>query len=351
MLKQESGQALLIVLAILLLGGAFIVPAVAYANSALIGQRLAKNSLVDVYTADACNTYVMWNLLYTAGFADSPPPSVTCTLNGITSTVNINKLTASNLVDQTIATTVNYAMSANHQLWLIISTNDTQGGGVYIAYDTANSASKTKVPWVTQGIKNYYMHNNPTPPTGNTNTPLIDPQVCNASGTCYDALRMDTTLPTVETLYNYDLNHDTYQGRWIEQSNDGAQCASKVSESQNVRIIWRSPTLAAADTINGPVEVRWWWAIADQSFGSHDLTLWICDFDTTRPVVITGQRNPVNILTGSGKLNTGKIPVWVDAFDLWAQARSAKITQRVDKVSATALRVRSWQWDKVPGQQ
>lgn len=351
MLKNENGQALPIVLVVLLLGVSFITPAVYFASSALISQRIVKESLVDLYSADSCNTYVMWNLLYTAGFSTSPPAQVTCTLNGITTTVGIAKLVASNLVDQTMQTNIpNYVVAANHQVWVIASTNDNQGGGVYLAYDTSGAPSRAKIPWVTQGAKTYYWHNNPTPPTGDTTTPIIANDVCNSSGTCFDAFTMTETTPTQQVLFNYDSNIDVYGGRKIAQSNDGAKCAGKVTESQNVRIIWRSPTQTTTDTINGQVELRWWWAISDQSFGSHDLTMWLCDFDTTQPVRTTGSNNPTNVISGSGKLNTGKIPVYVDAFDLRAEARTAKVTSRVDKVSATALSVRSWQWDKVPGQ-
>jgi hypothetical protein len=85
----------------------------------------------------------------------------------------------------------------------------------------------------------YYLHNNPTPPTGNTNAQANLP--------------MNATAPTAAALFNYDANFDTAPGRLILRGGSGAS-ESDLSQYQN----WRGPTLPAGTNINGTVTVEFW---------------------------------------------------------------------------------------------
>jgi hypothetical protein len=85
----------------------------------------------------------------------------------------------------------------------------------------------------------YYLHNNPTPPTGNT--------------TAQANLPMNATAPTAATLFNYDTNFDGSPGRLILRGGSGAT-ESDLSQHQN----WRGPTLPGGTRINGTVTVEFW---------------------------------------------------------------------------------------------
>jgi hypothetical protein len=90
----------------------------------------------------------------------------------------------------------------------------------------------------------YYLHNNPTPPTGNT-----------ASQT---NLPLDTAAPTATTLYNYDTNRDPFAGLLLAKGGSGAS-ETDTTKYQN----WRTGALGSSLTISGTANVILWSAIKD----------------------------------------------------------------------------------------
>ena len=85
----------------------------------------------------------------------------------------------------------------------------------------------------------HYVHNNPTPPTGDTNRQADLP--------------LDTTPPTATTLYNYDQDANASAGRQINKNGGGA------SESNLVRYQnWRTNALSQDLTIDGVVNFPFW---------------------------------------------------------------------------------------------
>jgi predicted ribosomally synthesized peptide with SipW-like signal peptide len=91
----------------------------------------------------------------------------------------------------------------------------------------------------------YYLHNNPTPPTGNT--------VAQAN------LSMNTTAPTATTLFNYDTNFDSAAGRRIQRGGSGAG-ETTLARYQN----WRGPSAGLlGQNLNGTVTVEFWSAMPD----------------------------------------------------------------------------------------
>ena len=78
----------------------------------------------------------------------------------------------------------------------------------------------------------WYLHNNPTPPTGDT--------------TARPNLALDDTSPTGATLHNYDTDCDSRVGRSVNRG------AGLVGEATACRYAtWRSAPLASARTLNG----------------------------------------------------------------------------------------------------
>ncbi len=101
-------------------------------------------------------------------------------------------------------------------------------------------ASKSVANGVTAGTWAYYLHNNPTPPTGNT--------------TAQYNLTMTTTAPTATTLYRYDTNNANTPGRGITRNNP----PSPGLLTNNRYVNWRTPAFASALTLGGNVTVDIW---------------------------------------------------------------------------------------------
>ena len=95
-----------------------------------------------------------------------------------------------------------------------------------------------------------YLHNNPTPPTADTNRQP-------------DGLPMDTTEPTATTtLYNYDVDVDTNPGRTIAKFGVGPTEADP-GQYQS----WRSGILASPLTLSGTLSIDIWGATQGFSSG------------------------------------------------------------------------------------
>ncbi|MGH2455199.1 MAG: hypothetical protein ACRDHD_02940, partial [Candidatus Limnocylindria bacterium] len=110
----------------------------------------------------------------------------------------------------------------------------TDGEAVPAVASTASSFTATT----------YYLHNNPTPPTGATNAQAN--------------LGMNTTAPSATFLFNYDANLDAGPGRLIQRGGSGAG-ETNLARYQN----WRGPTLPAITNISGTVTVEFWSAMRD----------------------------------------------------------------------------------------
>jgi hypothetical protein len=109
----------------------------------------------------------------------------------------------------------------------------------------------------------YWLHNNPTPPTGNTNAQAN--------------LAMNTTAPSATTLFNYDVNQDSAAGRLVLQGGSGATEAD-LAQYQN----WRGPTAPLfGQTINGTVTVEFWSAMRNFAPGTAgDIRVFLRNHDT-----------------------------------------------------------------------
>jgi hypothetical protein len=86
----------------------------------------------------------------------------------------------------------------------------------------------------------YYLHNNPTPPTGST--------------TAQANLTATTTASTRATLYNYDTNCDTRTGRLLTRLNPPTPGNTTTCYYVN----WRLPVQITALTLTGSVRADFW---------------------------------------------------------------------------------------------
>lgn len=107
----------------------------------------------------------------------------------------------------------------------------------------------------------YYLHNNPTPPVGDTNAQAN--------------LSMTGGAPTAAVLHNYDANLDAGTGRVILRGGSGAGEAT-LGRYQN----WRTGTLLLGTTINGTVTVELWTAMRGFTTGTAgEIKVFLRDYD------------------------------------------------------------------------
>jgi hypothetical protein len=113
-------------------------------------------------------------------------------------------------------------------------------GGVGSAQALFGRSATAGVNPFAAGTWAYYLHNNPTPPTGNT--------------TAQYNLTMTATVPTATVLRNYDTNGANRPGRGITRNNPPSPGLLTALRYVN----WRTPALPAGLTLSGAVTVDVW---------------------------------------------------------------------------------------------
>lgn len=218
LIKSEAGQALPIVLSLLVLGGLTITPSLNYAATSLKASQGHKEKTAEFYSADAGIEHASWRLLYESDFTESMTeqnPSVEYSINENGKDVSIVVTRIAGLAGDTLTLNVDYVIPDGHQLELRIVVFEDDH--MHFAYDTDVYNAWLQMP-VAEGNPTYYLHNNPIPPVADT-----DAQA---------GLEMDESDPTATTLYNYDQNYDSSPGRSIEES-DGGPDGLELKEYQN----------------------------------------------------------------------------------------------------------------------
>ncbi|MBA4180331.1 MAG: hypothetical protein C0506_07065 [Anaerolinea sp.] len=107
----------------------------------------------------------------------------------------------------------------------------------------------------------WYLHNNPSPPTGNTSSQAT--------------LTMDQTAPSAGTLYNYDTDRDSYAGLLIERSNNG------LSELDSRKFqVWRTAVLSCDVVLSGTATFPLWAGTREFRTGkAGSITAYLRDYD------------------------------------------------------------------------
>ncbi len=106
-----------------------------------------------------------------------------------------------------------------------------------------------------------YLHNNPTPPTGDTSSQAVLPT--------------STTAPIATTLYNYDQDRDSDAGLIIVKGGSGAG-ETDLTKYQ----AWRAGSLSDDLPIIGTVTIDLWSAIRGFSKGKRgEITIYLRDYN------------------------------------------------------------------------
>ena len=74
---------------------------------------------------------------------------------------------------------VDYTVSAGHQIEIKVLVDEASDNDMLVAYDTVDEPSWVMLPSPEHGDRTYRLHNNPTPPVGDTlsQNPLSTDQV------------------------------------------------------------------------------------------------------------------------------------------------------------------------------
>lgn len=237
LIRKEKGQALIITLCLLAIGGLTISPLLTYMSTGLNASRIHKEKMAEFYLADSAIELASWRLLHESGFAESmtqedPSVGYSIDIDGIDVPTTVTRLAG--LGGDTLSLDVDYIIPANHLLEFRIAV--TSDDHCNFAYDTIAYSAWLQIP-ATSGMLTYYLHNNPTPPTEDT-----DSQV---------NLPMNEFLPTATQLYNYDQNYDENIGRRIEESAGGPD-GLELKEYQN----WQTVPYDSDVHIQGAVTVN-----------------------------------------------------------------------------------------------
>ena len=111
------------------------------------------------------------------------------------------------------------------------------------------------------GGPTFYMHNNPTPPTGDTTSQAVLP--------------LDQTAPTGTTFYNYDTDRDSAAGRGIAKGGSGPT-ETDTSKYQT----WQTGALGSNLTMDGLIEVPLWSAMKDFELAKQgSVTVYFRDYN------------------------------------------------------------------------
>ena len=107
----------------------------------------------------------------------------------------------------------------------------------------------------------WYLHNNPSPPVGDTASQAN--------------LSLGLTAPTATTLYNYDTDRDSSEGRFIDKGGSGAT-ETDLGKHQ----AWRTAALTNGGCLVGSVTFTFWAAIKDYADGKEgEVVVYLRDYN------------------------------------------------------------------------
>lgn len=156
-------------------------------------------------------------------------------------------------------------------------------------FNDAESVPATLSTATSFSATTYYLHNNPTPPVGDTNAQAN--------------LAMDASAPTAATLFNYDADNDAAAGRLILRGGAGAT-ESAPTLYQN----WRGPAAGLlGQSINGTVIAEFWSGVTNFTPGvPGEVTIFLRDRNT-----VTGLTSEIGSATVSAADWQGGSSAWV----------------------------------------
>ena len=191
--------------------------------------------------------HAIWRIKHEPGFVDSltegTPLNYDLDQCGDTPVVTITERSAS-VTGVGLGAAVDYTVPAGNKIEFKFLVEDPSEDDMWASYDTVDEPSWVKLPSPEHGDRTYRLHNNPTPPVGDTMSQY--------------PLSTDQVMPTATTLYNYDTERDSFAGLLIQKNNTGCGDTDPV-KFQN----WQTAALATDYHIEGIVTFNMFSAMKD----------------------------------------------------------------------------------------
>jgi len=328
-LGERGGVAILALVAFMVLALPLSIAAIQTASGLSRTSQVLDNRLEESSCRDSGVEQAIWRLMYESGFADSLTdlsPSTSYTLSECEDDVDITVtcIECGGIGKYYAMSFTNYTVFAGHQIEFKFVTEDSSDEDMWLAYDTAAYSSWLRLP-SPSGDMQLHLHNNPTPPTGDTAS--------------QHPLPMDENAPVAGILYNYDTDRDSDPGRLIQKSSSVPAC----DESDPVKYQeWLTDPLATDFDIVGTPEYNFWTTI--KNFDTiYDGKMEVClrDYDGS-------SYTPINNQTLSWIAAEFASGTWVGAapgtFDIQATYHGLSTLVRVGVADTPAdTEILSWQ--------
>ena len=155
-----------------------------------------------------------------------------------------------------------YTVPAGHELEAWVVVDNESGQAMWLSYDTGARPSIINLSYSLPDVRSsLYLHNNPTPPTGDTDSQLTLP--------------LSFTTPTASTLFNYDQEREGLPGLQISKSDLGLGDPDPTKFQ-----VWRTNALASDWLIKGDVLIDIWMGLKDFQLDKRGVTtLYLRDYD------------------------------------------------------------------------
>jgi hypothetical protein len=190
------------------------------------------------------------------------------------------------------------------------------GAGSSLALST--SAATVGGNTLTSAAWSFYLHNNPTPPVGNT--------------TAQYNLTATTTAPTTATLYNYDTNGANRPGRGINMTaTPGPTLATALAY-----VNWRTAAFAVSQTMDTSVIVDLWSATNTTTANrTGSLAVYVRDYNPSTSTYVE-----ISNATLSGTYAVGRTyyrrPITVTLSSAYTLAAGHRLEIKIESPWATS---------------
>ena len=267
--------------------------AISFPGVTLDGTDQPVNGSTSAWRANATGEAGGWKVTVASTDFDNGAGKTVAVANFETRLLDANVVVVSGDTNKPASTQTAFGPLSGTAL-MIASASGGTGDGVYdltpdfrltVPAETfADSYTATVTVTISAAIgSTWFLHNNPTPPTGDTTSQLNLP--------------LDQTAPTATILYNYDANRDSFVGLFIDKGGAGATETDPVKHQA-----WRTSALGSSLTIDGTVTVPLWSAIKDFGLGkSGEVTVFLRDYDgSTYTEICNGTLTDADWQGGSG---------------------------------------------------
>jgi len=293
-LGERGGVAILMLVAFMVLAVPLSIAAIQTASGLSRSSQIHNSRFKESSCRNSAVEQAAWRLLYDDGFATSMTASdrsKSYTLSTLSECeedmdITVTCLGCAGLGPSYTMASVNYTVLAGHQIEFKLIPEDDSQDDLWVAYDTQDYASWLRLPSPSSEDMLLNLHNNPTPPAGDTAS--------------QHPLPMDQNPPAAVVLHNYDTDRDVFPGLVIDKNTVPPWCnETDPNKYQN----WLTDPLATDFDIVGTPTYNFLTAMKDfKTDKSGTMRVCIRDYDGSSYTMIVDQKlswTPEDFASGS----------------------------------------------------